>query len=69
MQSRNPSMTSLEGVLVLSSPRPSLTSEQRQRATRIFITVIEAGKPLQDHMPYKQATLDRLAYALRDVKA
>lgn len=61
--------TSLEGGIDLSPPTSTLSSEQRQKATRAFTTVIKACEPLQNHKPYKQVTLVRLTfeYARSDV--
>ncbi|KIW39839.1 uncharacterized protein PV06_08413 [Exophiala oligosperma] len=54
--------TSLEGVFDLRAPHPALGPEQRQRAIRAFVAVIEACEPLQKHKPYKHVTLVRLTY-------
>ena len=54
--------SSLEGVIDLSTATQQLSSEQRDKKTRIFNAVIKACEPLHNAGPYKQITLVRLTY-------
>lgn len=62
MSTHHRHQTSLEGVIDLFATTRQLSSEQRDQATRVFNTVIEACEPLQSTGPYKQITLICLTY-------
>ena len=62
MSTHHRHQTSLEGVIDLFATTRQLSSEQRDKATRVFNGVTEACEPLHNTGPYKQITLVRLTY-------